>query len=140
MVIEQIKAAYRAMSQRAHYRPAAPSDGMGNITVPAEQLNLEKEAEAYAKRWWADEDKFSFFIGCGDGQTRKALIFTVEAARNLCLGRSGDHVALKLLKMAVEEMERTVKDRENQLTYQFLGINVQQTHWFEDKSTSGRAA
>lgn len=45
-VHEQIRNAYRRMAAEAHYRPTAPSDGMGSITVP---LDLQAEATAYAK-------------------------------------------------------------------------------------------
>jgi hypothetical protein len=38
-IFEQIAVAYRLMSERGHYRPAAPSDGFGNITVPLRQLD-----------------------------------------------------------------------------------------------------
>jgi hypothetical protein len=50
----QIAAAYRRMAAEARYRPAAPSDGLGGITVPVEQLGLDAEAIRYARNWWAE--------------------------------------------------------------------------------------
>jgi len=35
------------MAARAHYRPAAPSDGFGGITVPLEDLKTEAEAREW---------------------------------------------------------------------------------------------
>jgi hypothetical protein len=124
-MIEQAVNAYLKMDKHAKYRPAAPSDGMGNITVPIENLNLHKEAHTYAERWVEDEDGFNFFIGSGDYQTREALIFTVEAARNLCAGRLGDHVALKLLKLAIKEVEAVIEKNEkneSRTIYENLGV------------------
>jgi hypothetical protein len=45
----QIADAYRRMSEQARYPPAAPSDGVENITVPSEDLDLEAEAADYAE-------------------------------------------------------------------------------------------
>ena len=104
----QIESAYKAMATKAKYRPAAPSDGMGNISVPVEALNLDKEAAEYARDWWKEEDDQTFDIGCCDQVTRPATIFAIEAARNMCAGVGGQETALRLLKMAVKELE-TVK-------------------------------
>jgi hypothetical protein len=112
-LFEQIASAYREMSSEARYRPAAPSDGFGNITVPAEELNLEKEAAQYAKNWWAEEDNLKFFVGCCDFQTRRATIYAIEASRNMCGGKRGDATALRLLKMAVKELELVMENRSN---------------------------
>jgi hypothetical protein len=123
---EQIKKAYRAMTKDARYRPAASSDGMGGISLSLEELKqdtvLEKEAATYAKNWRKEEDAYKFWIGCGDAQTRPALVFTIEAARNLCAGRLGDHVALRLLKLAVKELEHITKDEDNDLIYRALKL------------------
>ncbi len=102
-VSKQIKDAYRQMAERAHYRPAAPSDGMGNVTVAAEALNLEAEAEAYAQGWQQTEETHAFWVGCCNYPTRPATIYAVEAARSMC--GCGDDVALRLLRMAVTELE-----------------------------------
>jgi|HubBroStandDraft_6_1064221.scaffolds.fasta_scaffold233742_2 hypothetical protein len=109
-VSEQIKSAYREMASKALYRPSAPSDGLGNISIPKEQLNLAREAEQYAAQWWKAEDDCIFFIGCCDFGSRRATIYAIEAARNMCGGSSGNPYALKLLKMAVKELERVLAE------------------------------
>jgi hypothetical protein len=103
--LEQIRMAYKAMATKIKYRPSAPSDGLGNVAVPEEELNMEREAAKYAARWWKSEDDRTFFIGCCDYRTRPASIFAIEAARLMCSGGSGNPYALKLLKMAVKELE-----------------------------------
>ena len=108
LVCEQIEAAYRRMASEARYRPTAPSDGMGNITVPQEELNLDLEAFEYAGRWWAEEDNSDFYIGCCNFPTRVATIFAIEAARLMCSGVM-DKAALKLLEMAALELKRVGK-------------------------------
>jgi hypothetical protein len=108
-IFEQIRSAYKMMGEKAKYRPAAPSDGMGNITVPTETLNIEKEAANYAQRWRKDENNFTFSIGNSSFSTRRASIFTVEAARMMAIGTLGDRTALKLLRMAVKELDAAIK-------------------------------
>lgn len=110
-VAEQLHAAYRAMAQ-ARYRPAAPGDGCGNITVPLEDLDLEDEARRYAEAWWTEEDDMSFTIGCAHYPTRRALVYCVEAARLLCAGRDGMPWAAKLLRLAIRELARVRKEEE----------------------------
>jgi hypothetical protein len=109
-VLQQIAYAYEQMVKKAFYRPGAPSDGFGNLTTD-EPVN-RAEIERYAKRWWDEEDERTYWIGCCEWLNRPATIFAVEAARNLCAGRLGDRVALKLLKLAVKEMEKVVKSDE----------------------------
>ena len=98
---EQIIRAYKKMSK--FYRPMAPSDGFGNITVPVEDLDLDQEALEYAKKWDEEEDKMEFHIGCCDFPTRPATIYAVEAARLLC-GAEND-TARKLLQLALNELK-----------------------------------
>jgi hypothetical protein len=118
---EQIRSAYKEMASQARYRPAAPSDGLGNITVSEAQLNLEREAADYANHWWNEEDRCVFNIGCCDFPSRRATIYAIEAARNMCAGRGGDTTALALLKMAVAEMEGVVEDPDLEQIRAFLG-------------------
>lgn len=100
---QQIAGAYKQMERVAHYRPQAPSDGLGNITVPLEELDLAAEALTYARRWWDEEDEGTFRVGCCNYPTRPAAIFAMEAVR--CLNAAMDDVALSLLRMAVLEVE-----------------------------------
>lgn len=101
--ITQTENAYRNMAMKAKYRPAAPSDGMGNITASAESLDLDAEAREYAIAWRRDEDDQRYPIGCPCYSDRPALIYIVEAARLLC-GVEHDGAAA-LLRMALAELE-----------------------------------
>jgi hypothetical protein len=101
----QIEAAYRRMALEARYRPAAPSDGFGHITVPDRQLNLEAEAEAYAEHWWKEEDGLAFWIGCPNFPARPAMIYAIEAARLVCGPPSARRYAKRLLRMALAELK-----------------------------------
>jgi hypothetical protein len=112
-ILEQIHGAYRLMGEKARYRPAAPSDGMGSIVVPESELNLEQECREYAERWWAEEDKHSFFVGCCNFATRPATIFAIEAARCMCGGSDGNRNALKLLELAVKDLQAAMEKDKN---------------------------
>jgi hypothetical protein len=103
----QIEAAYRAMAREARYRPCAPSDGLGNITAPESELDLDAEARSYAEEWWRQEDDCTYTIGCANYPDRPAMIYALEAAR-LCCGFGGRRYALRLLEMAAREL-RTEK-------------------------------
>ena len=102
----QIEDAYREMARRAQYRPAAPSDGYGNITVPIEDLDLDAEARAYAQLWNDEEDEQVFRLGCCDFTLRPAVIFAVEAVRLLNCGALGADYGRKLLVMALDAYDR----------------------------------
>jgi hypothetical protein len=107
--LAQIQAAYRLMATKALYRPAAPSDGCGNITVPEKYLDLEAEAAQYAENWWNAEEQMAHVTGTCNFSTRAATIFAVEASKNMCSGRGGNVHALRLLKMAVKSLENTIE-------------------------------
>ncbi len=105
---EQIAETYRRMAEEGRYRPMAPSDGFGNITVPVEELDLDAEARDYAVRWTREEDVAAFHIGTCNYATRPVMILAVEASRLTCSG-DADQDALTLLRMAVAEMERVIE-------------------------------
>jgi hypothetical protein len=102
----QIADAYRRMAIGGRYRPCAPSDGHGTITAPLEDLDLDAEAAEYARRWWEEEDQGIFYVGCCDWETRPATIFAIEAARLMCSGYLALPAALRLLHIAVADIER----------------------------------
>lgn len=104
-IVEQIASAYKLMAEKARYRPAAPSDGVGNITAPPEKLNLERESLQYAESWWDQEDKRKFNVGCCNYSTRPATIFAIEGARLMCAGSTANKTALELLQLAVEQLK-----------------------------------
>lgn len=104
-IADQIGEAYERMATEARYRPSAPSDGFGNITMPIDELDLEAEQINYALRWWQEEDDHTFSIGCCNYPTRPATIFAIEAARLMCGGSDSEGPALNLLRMAVADLE-----------------------------------
>jgi len=102
-IATQIANTYKRMATRARYRPAAPGDGMGNILFPEQELDLEQEQFDYIKSWWATEDSGTYPAGVPDFTYRPALIFIIEAARNL--NGMAPEVARKLLVMAIEQID-----------------------------------
>ena len=60
---DRLREAYIAMSKRAKYRPAAPIDGCGNITLSDEVLadpqQLGKEAAHYATEFIIEGYRFT---------------------------------------------------------------------------------
>jgi hypothetical protein len=109
---DRYREAYLQMAEEAGYRPAAPSDGMGNADLTAEQLRdrsqLEREAHQYALRFSAEEDTHRFRIEVSNFSTNRAFIYTIEAAR--CLATGEEDVALSLLEMARNEVQAQVDD------------------------------
>ena len=105
-IAEQITTAYKRMAHEARYRPAAPSDGLGNITVPTAELDLDAEALEYAQHFAEEEDDDQFCTGCFHYPNRVAGVFAVEAVRMMCTGFGMEPIALKLLRMAVAELEQ----------------------------------
>jgi hypothetical protein len=99
--------AYLTMA-RAGYRPAAPSDGLGNIQLSLDQCRdpqrLHEEAVKYALAFARQEDCLTFRIGCSNYDTNRAFVLCIEAARLLCAG-DADKLALRLLNLAIEEIE-----------------------------------
>lgn len=95
----KFKEAYIKMKE--FYRPAAPSDGFGNIPDSYDLENdqvLLKELFTYIKRFEEQEER-GFSIGTADSSLLPATIYTIEAARLLC---SVDVArAKKLLGMAL---------------------------------------
>lgn len=100
---EQIAEAYERMADEANYRPMAPSDGFGNITVPELELDIDEEKREYQVQWEGEEARQNFQIGTCNFLTRQATIFVIEAARCLCAADEG--TAIKLLQMALEDTE-----------------------------------
>lgn len=101
---EQIEDIYRRLAEEGHYRPAAPSDEMGDLLVQEEELDLDAEAADYAERWRAAEDSGSYHIGSCSKSDRPAFIFSIEASRLIAGGGSSGHAA-RLLRMAADETD-----------------------------------
>jgi hypothetical protein len=98
-----IQKAYRVMANRCRYRPAAPSDGMGNVVVPLEELDLPTEADDYALKFRAEEDGLKFWIGCSDYTCATTMVLSIEAARACATGSRG--LTVSLLREALAEAE-----------------------------------
>ena len=97
--------AYMDMANRADYRPAAPSDGFGNITTgyDAEQQLME-EAVKWATKMSKATDDTTIHIGIPNFEELDAYCLFVEAAR-LCCSGGGYKWALKVAKLAIERLE-----------------------------------
>jgi hypothetical protein len=97
------------MMARTKYRPAAPSDGFGHIQLTKDELNdqdrLYQEAVRYAAAFNREEDGLAFHIGCSDFRTNRAFVLTIEAARLLASGSDGNGPAVRLLRLAIKEIE-----------------------------------
>ncbi len=102
----QVADAYKKMAVEARYRPAAPSDGLGNIPFPDAELDLDAEAVDYAERWGNEEDSGDFHVGSANFPTRPAMMYCIEAARLLASGSDGDEYAERLLRLAIAELEQ----------------------------------
>jgi hypothetical protein len=99
------------MAREADYRPAAPGDGMGNISQSDSQLEdpemLDAEAWRYAKRFQKEEDTRNFYIGVTTYSMNRATVYTIEASRLLCAAQG--ETAAKLLRMAIKELEEVAR-------------------------------
>lgn len=105
------QAAYYAMAEQAGYRPAAPSDELGNVTAPVDALNLETEAREYADSFHGTGNGRcpEFMIGYAGYDDRPALVWIIEAARNLA--GTNHMMAAHLLRMASDDLiERMTLD------------------------------
>ena len=104
---DRLREAYIAMSKWAKYRAAAPIDGCGNITpsdeVLADPEQLAKEAVRYATDFI--NEGYRFWIGVSDFSTNRALVYTIESARNLWGGMGSLDTAIRLLEMALAEAQ-----------------------------------
>jgi hypothetical protein len=101
--------AYETMARVARYRPAMPADGVTGASAltfeeQADPAQFDHEVIEYARRFIAEEDGPGFHIGRSNGSTLAALIYTIEAARNLCCG-TRDVTAIKLLELAVADIK-----------------------------------
>lgn len=104
--LDRYRDAYLAMAH--FYRPQAPGDGFGNVTLSGDEIadpaRLQREAIDYAIGFNVEEDTHSFWVGCSDFETNKAFVWTIEAAR--CLASGANDEAIKLLRMAATEVAR----------------------------------
>jgi hypothetical protein len=112
---QQYKDAYLAMAQKAGYRPAAPSDGLGYLQLsPSEAsdpVRLDKEAEDFAADFIrADTARRTVIDGCAN-EPLKAFFYAVQAAQLMCGGTANRPPIKALLKMALKEIEDADRER-----------------------------
>lgn len=104
----RFREAYLQMAKVARYRPQAPGDGCGNVSLTDDELRdpqrLENEATEYAARFYKADGDRQHRVGCSNFATNRGLVYTIEAARALCGG--ADDLALDLLRMAVADVAK----------------------------------
>jgi hypothetical protein len=87
---------------------------MGSIFLSereaADPARLHSEAAQYASDFLREEGEGKFFIGCSDFNTNRAFVWTIEAVRLLAIGEQGRRKAVVLLQMAIEDVERTIRE------------------------------
>jgi hypothetical protein len=115
--LERFAEAYKMMAELG-YRPAAPSDGFGNVTVPRAELDLDAEARAYAERFAAEEDTDQYWAGCTHYEFNRAALLALEAFRLMNSGRlwvgheenpKARGLVPAMLRKAAEEYEREAR-------------------------------
>jgi len=71
---------------------------------------LHREASKHAIRFMEEENTRNFFVGVSSFGTKQAFMWTIEAARSLAAVDNA--LALRLLKMAVADVERAMRARQ----------------------------
>jgi hypothetical protein len=116
--LQRIAEAYKMLAELG-YRPAAPSDGFGGITVPYAELEVDIEAKEYARRFVAEENTNRYDAGCTAYTFNRAAVLALEAFRLMNSGRfwvlddvdgKGPKLVPALLRKAAEEYERAVRE------------------------------
>lgn len=104
-LVERFETTYKLMASKARYRPAAPSDGIGNITVPMADLDLDQEAADWATAWltWR-ENQILAVVGCASYEQRAILAVVIEAASCIC--GMANRPAILLLRLAADLLEK----------------------------------
>lgn len=103
--VERYIEAYKAMAAMPiPYRPGAPSDGLGHITVPLDQLDLDAEALEWAARLSAETDSHRFHIGVPDYRLNRAFAYALEIARACCGAQP--ELARDLTKLLAAELDQ----------------------------------
>ncbi|WP_453985156.1 hypothetical protein [Brevibacterium casei] len=98
---DQIAETYQRMTALGYH--ASIEGGIGDGSVDPALLALEREVADYITAWLPDEEKMSYWAGCPDFNDRPALIFIVEAARQL--NGQSHAMTVDLLKAAIADIE-----------------------------------
>jgi hypothetical protein len=68
---------------------------------------LDEEARAYALAFLRQEETSRFrLLGCAHYPTNRAFLWVLEAAYLLCAGEERNATAVRLLRLALKEIER----------------------------------
>ena len=78
----------------------------------ADPQQLGKEAAHYATEFI--NEGYRFWIGVSDFSTNRALVYTIESARNLFGGLGSIDTAIRLLEMALAEAKQAKRDYEGE--------------------------
>ena len=108
---ECVRQAYLEMA--SFYRPEAPNYGGARLELTAEEMQdldrLDQEARDYALAFVCQDETTRFRIS-GRPQPHHpispAAIWALEAAYLLCAGEEGNATAVKLLRLALKQIER----------------------------------
>jgi hypothetical protein len=102
------------MARAARYRPAASSDGVGNLELTARQFRdaarLAEEARAYALNFIREANTMSFVVGFPRYDTNRAFCFLIEGARLLAGG--SPRRGVQMLKLALAELRTECSAKE----------------------------
>ena len=83
-LVNRFAEAYVNMAEQANYRPAAPGDGCGGISLSDEERRdpqqLKREASEYALRFMEEAEQHRFITGCSNFTTNRALVYVIETA------------------------------------------------------------
>jgi uncharacterized protein (DUF433 family) len=109
--------AYTEMAEKTHFRPAAPSDVFGTISLSQEEVSdpdiLAQEARCYAENLaQQEEDGMLTIQGCTNGDTNKLFVFLFNAAQLCCGGCDALPYIKRLIHVAYDEAERIDKERD----------------------------
>jgi hypothetical protein len=105
----RVIAAYKQMAK--HYRPLAPSDGLGHVLLSKEELadprRLEQEAKEAALQFVTEDNDCNHVVhGCANGNDTATMFYCLRVAELCCAGADRNLIAA-LLKLALKEVEQT---------------------------------
>jgi hypothetical protein len=96
------------MATRAEVSPITQDICEQLISAYAKVVNgsfTQEEAKEFVDAWWKQEDCGRYEAGCCHHAFRPAAVFAFEAVRSLNTGVDGKKDAVRLLKLALKELE-----------------------------------
>lgn len=101
-MFQQIADTYKRMNRDLNFHPAIEGD-LGSGHIDPATLNQRAEINSYIESWVPEETEMRFWTGCPDFNDRPALIFIIEAARQV--NGMDPRMAVKLLREAIRDLE-----------------------------------